>query len=192
MPLYDDDGNELTPQQALEYLQQQGQTPDPQAPQTQTPGWRRDLEQRANKSTELQQQLDAANRELAFAKAGIPLAQDPANPNPLLTYFVTGYSGEMTPEAIRAEAAKLNLVAPAPNGQQQPTQQAPTNPYGNLPADQAGAFQRIGEAVQGQAAPAGRDWDAEKEAAPDRATLHRIVQEQAQAEGRQTPAIVFD
>jgi hypothetical protein len=45
-----------------------------------------------------------AERKLAFAEAGIPLN------DPKLTYFIRGYEGELTPEAITAEAAKAGFI----------------------------------------------------------------------------------
>jgi hypothetical protein len=48
---------------------------------------------------------DAAERELAFAKAGVDLA------DPKLSYFVKGYSGELTPEAIKQEAVNAGFLA---------------------------------------------------------------------------------
>ncbi len=186
MPLYDDDGNELTPDQAIAYLQGQQVAP----PQQDEPGWRKQLRDRATTAEAAAQtekaRADAAEKQLAFAKAGVPLAQDPANPNPMVDYFVNGYQGDLTPEAIRAEAARLNLVPPP--AQQAPAQQL--NPTAQQAAQQA--FSQIAEATHGQTVPAGRDWDAEKSAAPTREALHQLVREQAQAEGRQTPVIVND
>lgn len=48
----------------------------------------------------------AAQREMAFIKAGVDTSA------PAAKYFVSGYTGDLTPEAIRAEAAPLNLVTP--------------------------------------------------------------------------------
>lgn len=62
---------------------------------------------------------EAAERRLAFVEAGIPLNSKPAQA------FLTSYSGEMTPEAIKAEAAEWNLL-PAAAGDPPP----PANPYG--------------------------------------------------------------
>jgi hypothetical protein len=45
---------------------------------------------------------------LAFAKAGI----DPASPQ--AKYFVKGYDGDLTPEAIRAAAEEAQLITPQP------------------------------------------------------------------------------
>lgn len=63
----------------------------------------RSLEQKAARA-------DAAERELAFAKAGVDLA------DPKLSYFVKGYSGDLTPDAIKQEAINSGfLAAPQPD-----------------------------------------------------------------------------
>jgi hypothetical protein len=58
----------------------------------------------------LREQLAAAQsaqRELAFVKAGVDLNAPGAK------YFVKGYDGELSPEAIRAAAEEANLVPKA-------------------------------------------------------------------------------
>jgi hypothetical protein len=51
-----------------------------------------------------------AEKELAFMRAGID-----SSTNPMADYFVKGYDGEMTPEAIKAKAIEVGLIAaPAP------------------------------------------------------------------------------
>lgn len=52
-------------------------------------------------------QLESMQRELAFAKAGLDLAQ------PQLKYFVKAYDGELTAEAIRAAAEEAGFIRPA-------------------------------------------------------------------------------
>lgn len=47
---------------------------------------------------------DAAERKLAFVEAGIPLSSKPAQG------FMQTYSGDMTPEAIKAEAIEWGLI----------------------------------------------------------------------------------
>ena len=64
----------------------------------------RELEDR-NKALEAQaKEADAAKRELAFVKAGV----DPDSA--AAKYFVKGYDGEFTAEAIRAAAEEANLI----------------------------------------------------------------------------------
>jgi hypothetical protein len=58
---------------------------------------------------EAQKQLAAtaeAQKKLAFVEAGIPLD------SPMSKYFIKGYDGELTPEAIREAAQEAQLIAP--------------------------------------------------------------------------------
>jgi hypothetical protein len=181
VPLYDDDGNELTAEQAMQYLQAQQ---EPQ--QQQGRPFVRDLETRLNKAqTEARDAADraaAAERRLAFVEAGVPLMNADGTPNPLASYFVNGYQGEVTPDAIRAEATSLGLLS----------QQAPV-PQAQPPQQQV--FGQMAEATQGQVTPGQRNYDAEIAAAGqarDKPLMHRLVNEKAQAEGRTTPGVVYD
>ena len=67
------------------------------------------LEKEANELRKQVAEFSVAQRELAFAKAGI----DPASPQ--AKYFVKGYDGELTPEAIRAAAEEAQLITPQAN-----------------------------------------------------------------------------
>lgn len=62
------------------------------------------LRRAANKSKKLESELAQLRRELAFAKAGLPLD------DPKMNYFVKGYDGEMTAEAIRAAALEAGFL----------------------------------------------------------------------------------
>ena len=63
--------------------------------------------EKARKDAE--KEANDAKRELAFLKAGIPMD------DPKVGYFVKGYDGELTPEAIRAQATADGFIAaPAP------------------------------------------------------------------------------
>jgi hypothetical protein len=58
---------------------------------------------------EAQKQLASsaeASKKLAFVEAGIPLD------SPMSKYFIKGYDGELTPEAIREAAQEAQLIAP--------------------------------------------------------------------------------
>lgn len=173
MPLYDDDGNELTPEQAMQYLDEYQQ----QAAPPQAPGWRRDLERRLQEATtqaqQAQQAQQQAERKLAFFEAGVPLD------NPLATYFVNGYQGDLTADAIKAEAAKVGLIQ---------TQQPQPNPT----AEQAAAWQPFTEATQGMTVPGERNWDGELAAAKTPADVDRIANERAAASGSRFPGVVQD
>ena len=73
----------------------------------------RALEKKATKAEEAEARASAAERKLAFAEAGISLT------DPKLSYFVKGYDGELTAEAIQAEAAKAGFL-----GEQKPNEQS--------------------------------------------------------------------
>ena len=65
----------------------------------------RDLEQQVKAFEAKAKEAEAAQRELAFVKAGV-------NPDSAAAkYFAKGYDGELTPEAIRAAAEEANLVS---------------------------------------------------------------------------------
>lgn len=65
----------------------------------------RGLRRAANKSKKLESELAAARRELAFTKAGI-------NPDdPKMKYFVRGYDGEMTADAVKQAALEAGFLA---------------------------------------------------------------------------------
>jgi hypothetical protein len=61
----------------------------------------RDIQERDKQLAE----ATAAQRELAFLKAGVP-ADDP-----MTKYFVKGYDGEISPDAIRTAAQEAGLIA---------------------------------------------------------------------------------
>lgn len=64
----------------------------------------RGLRRAASKSKKLEAELAELRRELAFAKAGIPMD------DPKMKYFVKGYDGEMEADAIRAAAAEAGFL----------------------------------------------------------------------------------
>lgn len=68
------------------------------------------LRRAANAAKKLKAENARMKRELAFAKAGIPLT------DPKMNYFVKGYEGDLEPEAIReaaTEAGFLTIEQPA-------------------------------------------------------------------------------
>ena len=64
------------------------------------------LEKEAKELRKQVAEFSATQRELAFVKAGI----DPASPQ--AKYFVKGYDGDLTPEAIRQAAEEAQLITP--------------------------------------------------------------------------------
>lgn len=61
----------------------------------------REANRRLAESAELQ-------KKVAFMEAGIPLE------SPMAKYFIKGYDGELTAEAIRSAAEEAQLIAPTP------------------------------------------------------------------------------
>lgn len=97
------------------------------------PNWRRDLENRAKAGDEAVAELAQLRRELSFRDAGV----DPQSKQG--QYFMRGYDGDMTVDAIRAEAAELGLTG----NSNPPAAQAPPVDYGAeqriaMAADDAG------------------------------------------------------
>lgn len=75
--------------------------------------WRRALEAKASRADELEVELEAVKRQAAFIEAGITSA------NPASKYFMKAYDGELTADAIRAEATAagfLQTSTPPPPG----------------------------------------------------------------------------
>ena len=68
------------------------------------PNWRRELEARAARADELEAQIQQMQRKEVFRDAGL----DPSNR--MTEYFMKGYEGELTVEAIQAEAANTGLT----------------------------------------------------------------------------------
>lgn len=73
----------------------------------------RDLEEKAGRVGELEAQLAEVKRQAAFIEAGITSA------NPAYKYFTKAYDGDLTPDAIRAEATAAGFLQTA----QQPSAQ---------------------------------------------------------------------
>lgn len=69
----------------------------------------RRLEKQAQAGKEAVQELEQLKRERAYVQAGIPLDDKRAS------YFIAGYQGEMTPEAIKAKWAE-DFGAAQPQG----------------------------------------------------------------------------
>lgn len=64
-----------------------------------------DLRKAARRGAKAQRELEMLRKELAFYKAGISMD------DPKMKYFVKGYDGEMTAEAIREAALEAGFVA---------------------------------------------------------------------------------
>lgn len=68
--------------------------------------WRRKIEKENRDLRKQVAEAQAAQKELAFVKAGIDLN------SPMSKYFIKGYEGELTPEAIKQAAEEAQLIAP--------------------------------------------------------------------------------
>lgn len=64
-----------------------------------------DLRKAARRGAKAQKELEMLRKELAFYKAGISME------DPKMKYFVKGYDGEMTAEAIREAALEAGFMA---------------------------------------------------------------------------------
>lgn len=73
----------------------------------QQPNWRRELERKAKKADANALAAQTAQRELAFYKAGLPMDDK------RMEFFVKGYDGDLTPEAIRKAASDSGFIQPS-------------------------------------------------------------------------------
>lgn len=100
----------------------------------------KNLRNKAREADRLQAEHAAAQRELAFAKAKLDLD------DPKMTYFVKGYEGELTSDAIRQAAEEAGFLQPA----------APQQPQ--VPAQELAQHQQLGAASAGGTAPPPQDF----------------------------------
>jgi len=107
-------------------------TEDETVSQESKPNWRRDMEARAKAGDEAVARLAQLEREVAFRDAGV----DPANKQG--QYFMKGYEGEMTVEAIRLEAAELGLIGASASDTQEPSIDYEAERRISMAADDAG------------------------------------------------------
>ena len=100
------------------------------------PNWRRELEAKAKRADELEAQIQQMQRKEVFRDAGL----DPSNK--MTEYFMKGYDGELSIEAIQAEANDAGLSTM--------TTQASIGKLEEQPAQQQAQFEaerRIAEAA---------------------------------------------
>lgn len=70
---------------------------------------RAQLKRYEKENADLRKQVEQsveAQKKLAFVEAGVPLD------SPMAKYFIKGYDGDLTPEAIREAAMEAQLIAP--------------------------------------------------------------------------------
>lgn len=109
----------------------------------------RNLRKKAKERDELAAKLERLERNEAFRDAGLDLKDAKAK------YFMKGYDGDMTPEAIKAEALSAGFLSEAP---------PPPDP-------DADAHRRMDQANAGATSPSGKktpqEWAAEFAAAEE-------------------------
>lgn len=132
----------------------------PEQPQTKNP-LRSRMKELERENAELRKQAAAkaeAERELAFLKAGVNLN------SPMGRYFVKGYDGEFTPEAIRQAAMEAQLIdAPETN---------------TVPDTETSAWQRTTQVAAGsQTAQPPVDWAKRLSEASNEAEVMAILAE---------------
>jgi hypothetical protein len=79
----------------------------------------RAMEKKARRADDLQAQVDQLNRKFAFTEAGLDMS------NKGVSYFVKGYEGELTAEAIRTAAKEAGFITEKPPPTAQQTGQTP-------------------------------------------------------------------
>lgn len=77
---------------------------DDEKPQRSDSEWA-ELRRAKKAKQKAEQELSTLKREMAFTKAGVD------TDDPRFSYFVKGYEGELTAEAIRAEAVKAGFIS---------------------------------------------------------------------------------
>lgn len=120
----------------------------------------RQLREKAKRADDAEHRAQAAERELAFAKAGVDLN------DPRTGYFVRGYDGEATPDAIRAAAERDGFLNTQPEPKPAVT-----------PEEQA-AIQRVSAATEGAETPPPTDYMTDFRALRERAERDHLSPEQ--------------
>lgn len=97
----------------------------------------RSLRKAASAAKKLKAENAKLQREIAFAKAGLPLS------DPKMNYFIKGYDGELDAEAIREAAAEAGFISSQvdqASEQQQAQQQFSLEAQNRVMHASAGAF----------------------------------------------------
>jgi hypothetical protein len=103
--LYDEDGNPIEIDDALLHGGQQSQQGGPQ-----TNSDFAALRRQTNATKAAEAAAESAKREAAFLRAGI----DPEAKEGMAPYFVSGYKGDLTPDAIKAAALAAGILQATP------------------------------------------------------------------------------
>lgn len=105
------------------------------------------LRDRAARASELEKSEAAKDRQIAFLKAGI----DPDDSR--MSYFVNGYQGELTKEAIVAEGTKAGFIVEA--SPEPPAEEAPPAEGRTAPTADQQEMEAINDSVRQDTAPVG-------------------------------------
>ena len=127
----------------------------------------RKVEQQLKASEAKAKEFDGAARELSFVKAGVNTS------DPGAKYFVKGYDGELSPEAIRVAAQEANLI-PASNGE-------------TVQASEQQAWSRVSEASRvGEKFEPTIDWTAKMASAKNENELNQLMAQYNAEQARNT------
>ena len=127
----------------------------------------RKVEQQLKASEAKAKEFEGAARELNFVKAGVNTS------DPGAKYFVKGYDGELSPEAIRVAAQEANLI-PASNGE-------------TVQASEQQAWSRVSEASRvGEKFEPTIDWTAKMASAKNEAELNQLMAQYNAEQARNT------
>lgn len=88
----------------------------------------RTLEQQARRAKDFETRATTAERRLAFVEAGVPTDK------PIAQYFIRGYDGEVTAEAIKKAAIEAGIISEtkAPDAEQSQQAQTPPEQQGTV------------------------------------------------------------
>ena len=127
----------------------------------------RKVEQQLKASEAKAKEFEGAARELNFVKAGVNTS------DPGAKYFVKGYDGELSPEAIRVAAQEANLI-PASNGE-------------TVQASEQQAWSRVSEASRvGEKFEPTIDWTAKMASAKNENELNQLMAQYNAEQARNT------
>ena len=116
----------------------------------------RKVEQQLKAAEAKAKELENAARELAFVKAGVDVNA------PIAKYFVKGYDGELSADAIRVAAQEANLIQPAQQDKVQASEQQ--------------AWARVNSASQaGEKFEPVTDWSAKMSSAKNQSELDQLM-----------------
>jgi hypothetical protein len=97
------------------------------------------LRKAANSKKQIEQENHTLKRELAFLKAGIN------TDDPKMRYFVKGYEGDLTPDAVRQAALEAGFLASQQQGNDPELQQAAAAQQRVMQASAGAGYEDVSE-----------------------------------------------